>query len=294
MVKSAKEEREKEEQVDYKKLITQCGTAIVSHPLTQCRVLIQLGHEPGVAVFKPGGTFTSSGYYRKGVLTGYIREANLLSSKEAVLCGLMYKILETSTSSVTQTLMKKPVSTLPFPKVAPGGFEEVLVKSSKEFLTKAAGVIVSRPFYVILVRQIASLAENGQIDTRIIEPFIEVVKKGELFAGLAPKLAYELCVIFFSNSLVHLYNDLKTDDLDETVDKLLPSLINMAVSTLSYPLHLVSTIACLQGTGLKLDTFPELHWLELLSKLRSAKVDKRGNSLLFNRKVPANSIETEV
>ena len=65
-------------------------------------MLIQLGHEPGVAVFKPGGTFTSSGYYRKGVLTGYIREANLLSSKEAVLCGLMYKILETSTSSVTQ------------------------------------------------------------------------------------------------------------------------------------------------------------------------------------------------
>ena len=57
------------------------------------------------------------------------------------------------------------------------------------------------------------------------------MKKGELFAGLAPKLAYELCVIFFSNSLVHLYNDLKTDDLDETVDKLLPSLINMAVST---------------------------------------------------------------
>ena len=40
MVKSAKEEREKEEQVDYKKLITQCGTAIVSHPLTQCRVNI--------------------------------------------------------------------------------------------------------------------------------------------------------------------------------------------------------------------------------------------------------------
>ena len=80
--------------------------------------------------------------------------------------------------------MKKPVSTLPFPKVAPGGFEEVLVKSSKEFLTKAAGVIVSRPFYVILVRQIASLAENGQIDTRIIEPFIVSPKIQEITGGV--------------------------------------------------------------------------------------------------------------
>jgi len=281
MVKSASEE----DQIDYKKLLTQCTTAVISHPLTQCRVLIQLGHEPVDPIYRQSKFLVSDGYYYNGFLTGYINDAKLCTSKEAVLCGLVYKLLETSSSSVTQTLVKKPISRLPFPETK-GGYEEVLLKSTKEFLTKAAGVIISRPFTVILVRQIASLANEGKIDTRIIEPFIDTVRKGELFAGLVPKLIYEMSIIFGSNTLVHLYNELKSDDMDETVDKVFPSLINMAVSVLSYPLHLVSTVACVQGSGLSLDAFPELHWLELLSKLRSANLHKRGNSIIFNRKIP--------
>ena len=60
--------------------------------------------------------------------------------------------------------------------------------------------------------------------------FKDTVRKGELFAGLVPKLIYEMSIIFGSNTLVHLYNELKSDDMDETVDKVFPSLINMAVS----------------------------------------------------------------
>jgi len=281
MVKSASEE----DQIDYKKLLTQCGTAVVSHPLTQCRVLIQLGHEPVDPIYRAPKFGVSEGYCYKGFLTGYIKDAKLFSSKEAVLCGLVYKLLETSSSSVAQTLVKKPISRLPFPE-AKGGYEEVLLKSTKEFLTKAAGVIISRPFTVILVRQIASLADEGKIDTRIIEPFIDTIRKGELFAGLVPKLIYEMSIIFGSNTLVHLYNELKSDDMDETVDKVLPSLINVAVSVLSYPLHLVSTVACVQGSGLSLDAFPELHWLEILSKLRSVNLHKRGSTVVFYRKAP--------
>jgi len=281
MVKSASEE----DQIDYKKLLTQCATAVISHPLTQCRVLIQLGHEPVDPIYRQSTLLVTEGYHYNGFLTGYINDAKLFSSKEAVLCGLVYKLLETSSSSVTQTLVKKPISRLPFPETK-GGYEEVLLKSTKEFLTKAAGVIISRPFTVILVRQIASLANEGKIDTRIIEPFIDTVRKGELFAGLVPKLIYEMSIIFGSNTLVHLYNELKSDDMDETVDKVFPSLINMAVSVLSYPLHLVSTVACVQGSGLSLDAFPELHWLELLSKLKSANLHKRGNSIMLSRKIP--------
>ena len=122
MVKSASEE----DQIDYKKLLTQCGTAVVSHPLTQCRVgndhifycnfeqflvrssskslqvLIQLGHEPVDPIYRAPKFGVSEGYYYKGFVTGYIKDAKLFDSKEAALCGLVYKLLETSSSSLTQ------------------------------------------------------------------------------------------------------------------------------------------------------------------------------------------------
>jgi len=40
----------------------------------------------------------------------------------------------------------------------------------------------------------------------------------------------------------------------------------------AYPLHLVSNIQCIQGTKSVLNAHPELTWLNILSKLYSAKV----------------------
>lgn len=55
---------------------------------------------------------------------------------------------------------------------------------------------------------------------------------GSLFAGIVPKLTYEACVILMGNTFIYLYNtNLRGDDPDENVQKLLPSIINMAVAT---------------------------------------------------------------
>ena len=43
------------------------------------------------------------------------------------------------------------------------------------------------------------------------------------------------------------------------------------INLVAYPLHLVSNIQCIQGTKSVLNAHPELTWLNILSKLYSAK-----------------------
>lgn len=289
----ATDEANKEKsEIDYQKLVWQCLLTVGSHPITQARVLIQLGHEPAAAFYRDKGGklipfLASSGWFHKGILTGYLRDANLFpATMDTIGVGMLYKVIETTTSSITQTVVEKPIKNLLPEKVQEDSFEGVLVSSTKEFLIKAAGIVISRPFYVIAVRQIGTIAQ-GTNDLAILKPLKEVIMDGSLFAGIVPKLTYEACVILMGNTFIYLYNtNLRGDDPDENVQKLLPSIINMAVATFCYPLHLVSTIMCVNGSGLVLDEFHELGWIQILSKLRSRKLHARGHSMLFSRKVP--------
>jgi len=290
----AEEVKKDKTEIDYEQLFYQCLLAVGSHPLTQARILIQLGHEPSLPFYRSAdGAWIpflgKSGWFYTGVLTGYLRDANLFpSTMDTLAVGMMYKVLETVTSSISQTVAEKPIRSLALEDVvgkAPeGSYKKVFVDSTKDFLVKSAGLVCSRPFYVIAVRQIGSIA-NATNDLAVLAPLKEVVGDGGLFAGIVPKLAYEALVIYMGNSFIYLYNNhVKSDESDETVQKLLPTLINMAVSTVCYPLHLVSTVQCVQGTQTILDEFPELGWLQILARLRSRKLHTRGHSLLFSRK----------
>jgi len=289
---SGDEAKKEKSEIDYDKLAWQCLLTIGSHPITQARVLIQLGHEPAAPFFRGNEKkmipfLASSGWFQKGILTGYLRDANLFpATMDTIGVGMLYKVIETTTSSITQTVVEKPVRSLFPTKVEEESFEGVVINSTKEFLIKAAGIVISRPFYVIAVRQIGTIAQ-GTNDLSILRPLKEVIMDGSLFAGIVPKLTYEASVILLGNTFIYLYNtNLRGDEPDENVQKLLPSIINMAVATLCYPLHLVSTIMCVNGSGLVLDEFHELGWIQILSKLRSRKLHSRGHSMLFSRKVP--------
>ena len=88
------------------------------------------------------------------------------------------------------------------------------------------------------------------------------------------------------NTLVYLYEQNMKSKADEVVDKTMPLILSLAVSSgefsfakacdksklVAYPLHLVSNIQCIQGTSSILNTHPELTWLQILSKLYSSKV----------------------
>ena len=91
--------------------------------------------------------------------------------------------------------------------------------------------------------------------------------------------------VFGLNTLVFLYEQTLKDKADDVVEKTMPLLLSLAVSSgtfslllkffevnlVAYPLHLVSNIQCIQGTKSVLNAHPELTWLNILSKLYSAK-----------------------
>jgi len=286
------------------KLLFQCGTAVITHSITQARILIQCGLESGRAEFHSKSealipALASDGFVRHGVLTGFMRDARLFpSSMDTFTCGMFAKVAETATSSVTQTWVEgAPADSLSegliqiAGKAPDGSYQAVLHKSTKEFFVKGCGLIVSRPLYVLAVRQIASIFSDN-CDTTLITPLKDIIVQGDLFAGLAPKLIYEAAVIYCGNSLVYLFdNYVKSEESDDTVQKIVPSLLGMAVSQLFYPIHLVSTVQCIQGqrivrNGHELPRlFAGLGWLDILRQLRQDKQDKRGNSIFFNRKV---------
>jgi len=287
------------------KLLFQCGTAVITHSITQARILIQCGLESGNAEFHSKKEaiipfLAKDGYVRHGVFTGFMRDARLFpSTMDTFTCGMFAKVAETATSSVTQTWIEGqgPADSLSeglvqiAGKAPDGSYQAVLHKSTKEFFVKGCGLVISRPLYVLAVRQIASIFSDN-CDSTLIAPLKDIILDGDLFAGLAPKLVYEAAVIYCGNSLVYLWdNYVKSDESDDNVQKLVPSLISMAVSQLFYPIHLVSTVQCIQGQrivrhGHELPkVFPGLGWVDILRQLRHIKQDKRGNSILFNRSV---------
>jgi len=95
--------------------------------------------------------------------------ANFALNEIVYNCKLWSKNFLNNYFFLIQTLIENPVKSVLPAKADEETFEGVLVKSSKEFLIKAAGIIISRPFYVIAVRQIATIAQ-GTNDTGIIAP----------------------------------------------------------------------------------------------------------------------------
>jgi len=283
-------EEDKKGQIDWSKIGFQVAICSVSHPVTQARHLIQLGHEPAAPFQKEAGflkVFSPGGQFHNGVFTGYLLDAGLLS-REVIYAGLVAKMTETCVSSISQTLIEPVVDDLFLNKTyeKTKTFDDVLAKSLKQFSIQATGIICSRPFCVIAIRQIASIAD-GTNESSLIEGVKQIASENAWFTGLVPRLLHEAITVFGLNTLVFLYEQTLKDKADDVVEKTMPLLLSLAVSSVAYPLHLVSNIQCIQGTKSVLNAHPELTWLNILSKLYSAKDHSRGSSIFFSRKVRA-------
>jgi len=275
------------EEIDETQLIGNLVLAAICHPNRQARILMQLGHEPGPTIFKKRqgmGLWSSAGEYRPGVLTGYLQQSGILKDGNTsnLARGLPMSLCEVVSSTLTQTAVT-PMVTEKFPKnEKDDSYSQVVVDAIRESLIKSAGVIVANPFRVMALRQMASIAGD-----KSIKPFVTMAKEGDFFAGLFPRLLCEVSCIFISKSLIHLFrNNIGTED--DANRKIGEAVIQYATSTFLYPLQLISSIQSVSGTGMILDSYPELNWLQILAELRSLGEAQRGASTLFNRRVPVS------
>jgi len=291
---------ENEKEIELSKLAQHVAMATLSHPFTQARVLMQLGYEPGPVTVKGPGWTSVWGLlgkneptrYRAGVLTGYLRQANITDN---LTTGLTMSICEVVASSCAQTAVTEELEKYLPPANSEEdqyrNYNQVLKDASRETAIKSAGIIVSNPFRVIAIRQIASIAGGTNTDTNVKD----VLLSGDIFAGLIPRIAFEASVTFISKSLKYLSRE--NGDLlgiEKNNQTYFDIAIDHVTNIFVYPLKLLSTIRSISGTGLRLDDFPELTALELYCTLRTQGETHRGSSTIFDRKCPPIKSKNEI
>jgi hypothetical protein len=291
--------------LDFFKLVNSVVATAIKHPFTQATILMQLGYEPGEIIHKkkyslPFGILGQNGKmvpYRKGILNGYLQDVGVLKGSiiptQKITAGMGLAIVDVVSSSLVQTATTEVVKQA-IPDLNSGRedecYSDVLRQICREAAIKSAGVIVTRPVHVLVIRQIASLAGDPQMS------LIDMIKEGGIFSGLFPSLLYEIGNIFISKSLIYFYrkNKKEIDGLlpfeESSNDVTIEIVSNFSTSLFLYPLKLTATNQAMSGTGMILDSFPQHSWFEIYRELRRNGQLKRGGSCLFRRKIESNPL----
>lgn len=280
---------------DYDNLRWKVIVAIISHPMRQGRILMRLGYEPGDIKYGKDwgyfGLFRKEKVYRAGLFGGYLTEAGIFQNglpTKNVTTGMTMAICEAVSGSITQTAVTEFVNQqLPLEKNAES-YSNVLTDIVRQIIIKSAETVVTRPFLVVAIRQIATIAGDKNVS------FIDISK--DLFAGMIPKLLFEASNIFIGNTLIYMYKKTTEEIKDESSETSLhiSHVIKYATNTFLYPLLLISQIQALSGTGFILDEFPELSVLQIYSQLRSCNQLDRGYWTFFWRNQKRDECRTSV
>jgi len=299
------------------RILTPTFTTIVYHPFLQAKVLLQLGYEPVRPKFNSEKKFwLPDGYYYNGILTGYLTDVGI--DQPLGKTGLYFPNLTMLKIGLSSRLIGNLVYLFTFELAAKHlisksnkehSLQGALVHSIKEVCVFVIAMVVSRPLIVLSIRQIGKIAD-GDTEAELIKPLMDLIATGEGFKGLKPLLVYQIGATFSKNLgslfLLKMMQNLLNLPLFAHIfrssgvsPRLLFQIIYKAttklVSTVFYPLHLVSTVVANSGNGGILDTYHDCDWLEILGDLGSKDVLTRGYSLLFS--IPlwyrrAHSIET--
>ncbi|XP_013406004.1 mitochondrial carrier homolog 2 [Lingula anatina] len=269
-------------------LTTAVSTA--SHPFTYARVLIQLGHEPlspyqtksfiwfGKDILAYPGVFAYVGHIRRtDGFTGLFR-------------GLSPRLISTLTSnyvgaSIRKVLKSKWTLDANEPE---GSVKKYLLETTQDMIARYAGIIISHPFQVIMVRSMAEFVGREDIYSGWLTPYSEIYQKEGIwgfFAGLVPRLIGDTILLWVTNTLVYLINSYIVKD-KELQTYTYPACTHITTH-FTYSFTLVSNIMAVNNAGLALAAPPIIpafdSWRDCWSYLKSNNELKRGASLLFAR-----------
>jgi len=272
------------------------GVSAGFHPLTYAKVLIQIGHEPlapvattsifGRPVLAYPNVFKYMGHIRK-------RDGFL-----GLYRGLGYRIASgvlgsTVSNKVGQFLREQDEARneeIDDDEEDSESFKKVLKQTTNEMVARCAGLIVSQPTHVIMVRCMAQFVGEETVYSGLFSSISEIYHKEGLlgfFAGLAPRLLGEALTIWATNLLVHVINTYLVPKGQETkfLKQYTSTICTLLVTQLTYPFSLVSNVMVVCDSGLAAGSFPNMptyeNWRQCLSALRSEGQLKRGSSLFF-------------
>lgn len=156
----------------------------------------------------------------------------------------------------------------------------------RDIVLMVSGVVASHPFHVISLRMMAQFVGRETLYTSIVGSVAEIWKSEGIagfFAGLVPKLLGDLACLVLSSSTIYILNKyIIKDKLGRQYNS---GFTQFAVSSLLYPLQVVSTCSAVSGSRLMAAQPPIMpayrNWVDCWNDLQVRGELKRGSSLFW-------------
>uniref|UniRef100_A0A915PWI5 Uncharacterized protein n=1 Tax=Setaria digitata TaxID=48799 RepID=A0A915PWI5_9BILA len=307
----------------------------VVYPLTHVKILFQLGYEPfplapgkflwffREAYFLPNGfKYAKKLYDRHGLRKLYAGiDASMVSQFSSGLIDVTTSVLKIFTVEISLQYMDRH-----YPEI--GGkpinldkeesemsdaesARRVLRFAIRESISRTVAVITSRPFTVIMIRQIAQIVggelkyHNVLSSLRLIG--IEEGPKG-LFSGVIPQLIAEYMSIWGIQFIVYgieritlraqqdaiRSNNKEEENFVVSTRKMLHLIAPVFVNSFTYPFQVVSTVMAVTGSGLLVSMLPYSPpfslWQDAYDYLLPVNGLKRGSRIFWREHCGAVSV----
>lgn len=275
--------------------------AIPSYPFFFAKTLIQIGYEPlppyrAKSLFGFGPTRM----YLPGAFT-YVRYIYTVDGFSGLFRGLGCYVASGLAHRYTSGLVQQFAEDR-MPHVPPDQHSAVAKfarKTAVDVVSNGWAVLASQPFYVMALRCVAQFV-GGETKYSSFNVFANagVIYSEEgiqgFFAGLVPRLCLEVSTVLAFNALVESgrwltgHSDGRNKG-EGSMDNFRCILARLLVTSLTYPLALISTIAAVNNCGLDATRPPMMpvyrSFRDIADDLSSTKQLTRG-SKLFVRQLP--------
>ncbi|KAH8232735.1 hypothetical protein KR038_002765 [Drosophila bunnanda] len=167
----------------------------------------------------------------------------------------------------------------------------------RDIVVTVTGIVASHPFHVISLRMMAQFVGRESLYTSIIGSVAEIWKTEGIagfFAGLVPKLLCDVACLVLTSSTVYILNKyVIKDPLGRQYNA---GFTQFFVSTMLYPLQVVSTCSAVSGSRLLAGQPPIMpaykNWVDCWNDLQARGDLKRGSSLFFRSQAVKSPVVT--
>jgi len=288
------------------------GIGSIFHPLQFSKVLIQLGYEP--FPLQKGRAWVFFGGEKRFLPNGFVYARRIYQSYglSSIYRGVGASICGNFVGAVASMVAEERIS-----KYYGWNDEEENAASatdSKKFvqkvikgsLSKVAGIVVARPFQVVMVRMIAQHIGGEEYYSGVFGSLKQIFKDEGLpglYSGLIPQIACELCIYWTVSSVTYLLEYLwksyvereerREDEDEEPLESSPPDAVKSAfkfvvpyaANSIFYPLQLVSTIMAVNGAPVVAGMPPFIPvytpWQDCFHDFAAKDQLKRGAKMFF-------------
>lgn len=283
------------------------GVTTVFHPLVYAKTLIQVGFEPVPPVLSTS-IFGNKCLVYPNILqyVGHIKRTDgFLGLYRGLTPRIFSAVISTVVANAVNTeLVGRPMYTELVEgengKVKPQdgstaaavGIKKLLIDTTCESIARCAGTILSQPFHVICIRSMCQFVGRESKYSTVISSFFEITENEGylgLFSGLIPRLVGDLLTVWLANIMTYVLQSFVSKPSSESGAKDVQMFSNtfcqMTVSHVMYPFTLVSTIMCVNDSGLLASSLSHgplySSWTDCWSRLSKQGQLKRGSSFFW-------------